>query len=129
MKSSSVIIRKNEKCISIKKESIYKIAGNSDFFKIGVFGSSLKISFRSIFHALFDHRALIQGDWKIVSDWGAPWRLINLAEDRTELNDLSSKNPEQFSSMKKEFERWWSLPGKKNLNPAGTEPVYIHRNP
>lgn len=80
----------------------------------------------SLYFQLFDHRAMIQGDWKIVSDWGTPWRLINLAEDRTELNDLASKNPEQFNSMKKEFEHWWSLPGKKNLNPAGSEPLYIH---
>ena len=37
-----------------------------------------------------NNRAIRRGDWKAVSARGGKWELYNLAEDRTELNDLSS---------------------------------------
>ena len=50
-------------------------------------------------------RALRQGDWKVVAAKGGRWELYNLAEDRTELNDLRQKHPEQASRMIKEWFR------------------------
>ena len=38
-------------------------------------------------------RALRSGDWKIVSAKLGKWELYNIAEDRTELNDLAEKHP------------------------------------
>ena len=48
----------------------------------------------------------IKGKWKIVtldcSDFeNSKWELYDIIEDRTELNDLSAKNPEKLSEMKK----------------------------
>ncbi|HBV66052.1 MAG TPA: arylsulfatase, partial [Rhodopirellula sp.] len=43
-------------------------------------------------HLLFSRdRGLRDGDWKIVSFKGEPWELYNVAEDRTELNDIAAK--------------------------------------
>lgn len=51
-------------------------------------------------------RALRQGDLKIVAKHGRPWELYNLAEDRTELNDLASKDPARLDGMRRMYEAW-----------------------
>lgn len=50
-------------------------------------------------------RALRQGDWKLVSAKLGRWELYNLAEDRTELNDMAAQYPERVESMAKEWKR------------------------
>ena len=60
---------------------------------------------------LFGHRAVRQGDWKIVWDQAAPaaqrrWQLFNLASDRYEQRDLSTSNPQQFQHMQQMWEQY-----------------------
>ena len=51
-------------------------------------------------HLLFSgDRGLRDGDWKLVSFQSAAWELYNVAEDRTELNDLAAQEPEQLNKM------------------------------
>ncbi len=50
------------------------------------------------FHFARD-RALRSGDWKIASAKMGRWELYNLAEDRTELNDLAAQHPERVKAM------------------------------
>ncbi len=50
-------------------------------------------------------RALRQGDWKVVAAKGGRWELYNLAEDRTELNDLRRKEPGRATRMIAEWFR------------------------
>lgn len=50
------------------------------------------------------HRAIRVGDWKLVAKGRhgqdkVRWELYNLAEDRSELKDLSKAEPERFQSM------------------------------
>jgi len=52
------------------------------------------------------HRALRMGDLKIVSQFGSPWELYRMDEDRTELNDLAAKDPGRVRSMEREYEAW-----------------------
>ncbi len=61
----------------------------------------------------FDHQAahaLRKGDWKAVYAKRMPdelkWELYNLAEDRSELNDLAEKEPERTRSMVAQWEEW-----------------------
>ena len=42
---------------------------------------------------------LRQGDWKIVSFKGQEWELYNVANDRTELDNLADSQPERLRSM------------------------------
>jgi arylsulfatase len=44
-------------------------------------------------------RALRIGDWKISALKNRPWELFNLAEDRTETNNLAYKMPEKVADM------------------------------
>jgi arylsulfatase len=50
-------------------------------------------------------RALRQGPWKLVSAKLGRWELYNLDEDRTELNDLSDRQPERVAKMQAEWFR------------------------
>ncbi|MDB2673887.1 arylsulfatase [Akkermansiaceae bacterium] len=43
--------------------------------------------------------ALRDGDWKAVSFKGQEWELYNLANDRSELNNLATKEPERLEKM------------------------------
>ena len=47
------------------------------------------------------HRALRQGDWKIVSSKESPWELYQMSVDRAETDDLSAKHPERVEAMSK----------------------------
>jgi arylsulfatase len=59
-------------------------------------------------------RALRQGPWKLVSAKLGRWELYNLAEDRTETQDLAAKNPKRVEEMAKDVDR---LKGR-HLNPV-----------
>jgi arylsulfatase A-like enzyme len=50
-------------------------------------------------------RGLRDGDWKIVSFRSGPWELYHLGDDRTELNDLASREPERVKRMAAEWHR------------------------
>jgi arylsulfatase len=51
-------------------------------------------------HLLFaSDRGLRDGDWKLVSFQSAGWELYNVAEDRSELNNLAAAEPERLKTM------------------------------
>ncbi len=51
--------------------------------------------------------AIRQGDWKLVkATEDDPLVLVNLAEDRGELTDLSDKHPERVTTLRTLWERW-----------------------
>jgi arylsulfatase len=61
---------------------------------------------------LYGHRAVRQGDWKIVWDpsegENSTWHLFNLAEDPSEQDDRSTREPERLEAMQAlwdEYER------------------------
>ena len=59
-----------------------------------------------LFWEHFGSRALRKGDWKAVKlDGNSNWELYNLAEDRTELNDLAATNPEKLEELKAEWDK------------------------
>ena len=57
-------------------------------------------------HFLFGtDRGLRDGDWKAVSFRSQPWELYNIPDDRTELNNLASAEPERLKKMVAEWHR------------------------
>ena len=58
------------------------------------------------------NRAIRVGNWKLVMmatnrfPFDGKWELYNLAEDRTETNDLAEKYPEKVEEMKTKWEEW-----------------------
>ncbi len=57
----------------------------------------------------FEHmggRAVREGNWKLVALKDESWRLYNLAQDRTETNDLAAKYPDRVRKLATEWEKW-----------------------
>ena len=52
------------------------------------------------------NRAIRVGDWKLVSQHPGGWELYNMLDDRTELNDLSGREPERVKSMSALYNVW-----------------------
>ena len=52
------------------------------------------------------NRAVRDGKWKLVSKHPGSWELYDMDADRTELNDLATKEPERVKSMVAQWEGW-----------------------
>jgi arylsulfatase len=77
---------------------------------------------RALFWEHEGNRAMRDGDWKLVATYPAgKWELYNMAEDRTEMHDLATKEPERLKSMIAQWEAW----GKRvHALPWPWEPQY-----
>jgi arylsulfatase len=63
------------------------------------------------------NRAVRQDEWKLVSDYPGGWELFNLVEDRTEMVNLASQNPERVRSMGDLYQTWADRVGVIPWNP------------
>ena len=52
------------------------------------------------------NRAVRDGRFKLVNRYPGKWELYDMAEDRTELNDLSSKNRPVVKRLEKYYSQW-----------------------
>jgi arylsulfatase A-like enzyme len=68
------------------------------------FASDQTIERDSIWWMHEGHRAIRQGDYKLVSAKNEPWALYDLKTDRAESNDLSKELPD----LKKKLEKLWN---------------------
>jgi arylsulfatase len=67
------------------------------------------------------HRAVRDGQWKLVSTFGGPWELYDVVADRTELNDLAAKFPDRVRDLSARYDAWAKTAGVlpwTNLPPA-----------
>ena len=53
----------------------------------------------SLFFRFSSNRAIIQGDWKLVTHRASQWELYNIAKDGTELHNLASQYPEKVKAL------------------------------
>lgn len=54
------------------------------------------------------NRAVREGDWKLVATVKKDWEFYNLAEDPTELNDLSQRYPDKVQALEQKYNVWLS---------------------
>ncbi|MEM7015085.1 MAG: arylsulfatase [Verrucomicrobiota bacterium] len=67
---------------------------------------------RPLFFEHEGNRAIRQGNWKLVwTNYTKEWELYNIADDRSELNNLAAANPERVQEM----ERLWLEWAKENF--------------
>ncbi|MBD3675270.1 MAG: arylsulfatase [Planctomycetaceae bacterium] len=53
------------------------------------------------------NRAIRVGDWKLVARGkNGPWELYNIAEDRSEMNDLANTHPDRTAQMEAMWQKW-----------------------
>jgi len=46
------------------------------------------------------------GKWKLVRRYPRAWELYDMDADRTELNDLASREPERVQAMAAQYDAW-----------------------
>jgi arylsulfatase A-like enzyme len=61
---------------------------------------------RPLFFEHEGNRAVRLVRWKLVSEFRGEWELYDMAEDRTELHDLSSKNRPRVTEMVRLYDEW-----------------------
>ncbi|MFD2144426.1 hypothetical protein [Mucilaginibacter antarcticus] len=59
-----------------------------------------------IFNEHFQARYARSGDWKLVSGADRNWHLYNLAEDRSETNDVKDQNPGKVKELDGLWQKW-----------------------
>lgn len=52
------------------------------------------------------NQAVRMGPWKLVKQHGQPWELYNLANDRTESNNLAAAQPQRVAQMAASYDAW-----------------------
>lgn len=90
---------------SYEGHELHRLEGQS---LAGVIEGGEGVGERTLF---FEHergRAVRMGDWKLVALANRPrqWELYNLAENETEMNDLSETYPERAAAMREAWEAW-----------------------
>jgi len=63
------------------------------------------------------HRAVRQGDWKLVAAKGEPWELYHLAHNRTELHDVAAAEPDRVKTL----DQAWQTIAAENLRLANLD--------
>ena len=76
-------------------------------------GSRQEIHDEPLFWEHEGNAALRFHQWKLVREYKKPWELYDLSNDRTELNDLSQKNPKLRAELIEKWETWASNTGVK----------------
>jgi arylsulfatase A-like enzyme len=52
------------------------------------------------------NKAVRDGRWKLVAQFGQPWQLFDIEADRTEMRDVASAHPEITKRMSTEWQNW-----------------------
>jgi len=68
------------------------------------------------------NRAVRDGQWKLVSEYGKGWELYDMEADRTELNDLAGSEATRVASMEKVYMEWAERCGVQQF-PVGPAPA------
>ena len=64
------------------------------------------VSERPMFWEHEGNRAVRLGRWKLVSEYGKPWELYDMEVDRTELHDLSARDPNTVTYLSDLYRGW-----------------------
>ena len=62
------------------------------------------------------NRAVREGEWKLVAKANQPWELYNIADDRAELHDLASSQPDRVKDM---TAKWDAYAARADVLPLG----------
>jgi len=61
---------------------------------------------RTLYFEHEGHRAVREGRYKLAALRDEPWRLYDMEKDRTEMDDLSAKQPKLVESLSKKWDAW-----------------------
>lgn len=74
---------------------------------------------RPLFFQFGKGKAVHDGDWKLVRNGSEPWELHNLADARTETQNVASSHPDRAQKMQEAWHQWYQqCTGKKYVEPV-----------
>jgi arylsulfatase A-like enzyme len=73
---------------------------------VPAFKGQAVVGHEELFNEHFQARYVREGDWKLVSTNDHKWQLFNLAEDRSETNDLKAQYPAKVKQMDSLWQNW-----------------------
>ena len=88
---------------------------------------------RTLYFEHEGHRAVREGRYKLAALRGEPWRLYDMEKDRTEMDDLSAKQPKLVESLSKKWDAWAAanqvtpLPASYQVDYLGVSPPPVLR--
>jgi len=86
----------------------------------------------SLFFRFASNRAIIQGDWKLVTHRASQWELYNLSKDGTELNNVAAQYPEKVAALSKLWHQQAKEQGRlkgRNVAPVSEKkPPYLKKS-
>jgi arylsulfatase len=102
-------------------ETLQPLPGKS---LVPIFEGKQRQGHEALYLQFQNHRAIVKGDWKLVSDFGQPWELYRLDLDRTETNDLAAQNPGKVAELDQLWLDWWGDRGDGYTKGGTTLPPY-----
>ncbi|MEQ9439545.1 MAG: arylsulfatase [Cyclobacteriaceae bacterium] len=78
---------------------------------------------RPLFWEYRGSRALRDGNWKLVGERGGAWELYNLANDRSEMNNLIDQEPDRAAQMIKTYDAQAKRVGARTTEEAIAMPL------
>ncbi len=85
----------------------------------------------TLFFRFATNRAIVQGDWKLVTHRASQWELYNIVKDGTEMNNLADKHPEKVKELSKLWHKLAKDQGrlKKGVGPvSGKKPPLLEKS-
>ncbi len=84
------------------------------------FAGTSSMGHTALFNEHFGARYARQGNWKLVSTTSDnTWHLYDLTTDKSEMQDVATKHPDQVRELEKQWQQWadahqvFPKPGKK----------------
>jgi len=70
---------------------------------VPIFAGETREPHEKLYFRFRDNRAVISGDWKLVTHRASQWELYRIVEDGTERHDLADRHPERVQQLAS----WW----------------------
>lgn len=102
-------------------EKLKRLPGKS---LVPIFEGKKREGHEAVYLQFQNHRAIVKGNWKLVSDFAQPWELYRIDTDRTETNNLAAQNPEKVAELNRLWLDWWGDRSISYTKGGTTPPPY-----
>jgi len=118
-------------CVELGKAEYPKVQLYEGLSLVPIIKGEQREPHKDLFFRFSSNRAMIQGDWKLVTHRASRWELYNIAKDGTEMHDLANQYPEKVEELKrlwlKHAKEKGSLKGKDVKPVSGKKPPVLKK--
>lgn len=97
-----------------------------------IFNNQTRTPHDALFFRFSQNRAIIKGDWKLVTHRASSWELYKITQDGTELNNLAATMPEKVQELSQLWHQYATekakLKGKLTQPVSGSSPPILKKS-